>query len=158
MSQEQLKDMYRQVNQAMVDKDIPKLNKLLKPETVLVHMTGYHQPVSEWLDQIESEEEIINKFKAYKIMLDSVIIGAFFLIPVNENQARFEDFVIKPEYQGNGYGTKTLQILEEMHPDITAWYLSTPVFSIGNQHLYEKCGYKEIDRNKEEIEYCKQLK
>ncbi len=109
-------------------------------------------------DQIESEEEIINKFKAYKIMLDSVIIGAFFLIPVNENQARFEDFVIKPEYQGNGYGTKTLQILEEMHPDITAWYLSTPVFSIGNQHLYEKCGYKEIDRNKEEIEYCKQLK
>ena len=56
MSQEQLKDMYRQVNQAMVDKDIQKLNKLLKPQTVLVHMTGYHQPVSEWLDQIESGE------------------------------------------------------------------------------------------------------
>ena len=63
MAQEQLKDMYRQVNQAMVDKDIPKLNKLLKPETVLVHMTGYHQPVSEWLDQIESEEMIYDSWQ-----------------------------------------------------------------------------------------------
>ncbi len=63
MSQEQLKDMYRQVNQAMVDKDIPKLNKLLKPQTVLVHMTGYHQPVSEWLAQIESEEMIYDSWQ-----------------------------------------------------------------------------------------------
>ena len=109
-------------------------------------------------DQIESEEKIIKKFKAYKIMLNSIMIGAFFLIPMGENQARFEDFVIEPEYQGNGYGTETLQILEKMHLDITSWYLSTPIFSIGNQHLYEKCGYKEIGRNKEEIEYCKQLR
>lgn len=50
------KNIYRQVNQAMVDKDTAKLADLLKPDTVLVHMTGYVQPVSEWLDQVDSEE------------------------------------------------------------------------------------------------------
>lgn len=54
--QEELKRIYRQVNQAMVDKDTAGLKTLLKEGTLLIHMTGYRQPVSEWLDQIESEE------------------------------------------------------------------------------------------------------
>lgn len=56
MTEAIFKNFYRQVNQAMVDKDTAKLKELIKPDTVLVHMTGYSQPVSEWLDQIESEE------------------------------------------------------------------------------------------------------
>lgn len=55
-TEEILKDIYRQVNQAMVDKDTVKLQELLKPDTVLVHMTGYIHPISEWLDQVDSEE------------------------------------------------------------------------------------------------------
>ncbi|EHI75404.1 Uncharacterised protein [Streptococcus criceti] len=51
-----LKNLYRQINQAMVTKDINTLEKLLKPDTLLIHTTGYHQPVSEWLDQIASGE------------------------------------------------------------------------------------------------------
>lgn len=51
-----LKNLYRQINQAMVTKDINMLEKLLEPGTLLIHMTGYRQPVSEWLDQIASGE------------------------------------------------------------------------------------------------------
>ncbi|MGT2928752.1 nuclear transport factor 2 family protein [Streptococcus dentasini] len=51
-----LKNLYRQINQAMMTKDIDTLEKLLKPDTLLIHMTSYHQPVSEWLDQIASGE------------------------------------------------------------------------------------------------------
>ncbi|MBC1664166.1 nuclear transport factor 2 family protein [Listeria welshimeri] len=51
-----LKSLYRQVNQAMVAKDRNTLENLLVPDTFLIHMTGYVQPVSEWLDQIDSEE------------------------------------------------------------------------------------------------------
>lgn len=68
---------------------------------------------------------------------------------------RFEDFVIDPIYQGNGYGFKVMQLVEKMHPDIKEWQLSTPVFSVGNQHLYTKFGYIEISRNDDEIEYVK---
>ena len=70
---------------------------------------------------------------------------------------RFEDFVIAPEFQGRGYGLKTLQLVEQSYPNIKKWFLSTPIFSVGNQHLYEKFGYCEIGRNDEEIEYCKMV-
>lgn len=71
---------------------------------------------------------------------------------------RFEDFVISPKHQGNGLGYKVMQLVEEAYPSIREWYLSTPVFSVGNQHLYEKFGYLEVSRNEEEIEYCKEIK
>lgn len=106
-------------------------------------------------DKVESELDIIKNFIAYKILLQDKIIGAFFLIPLEKDKMRFEDFVILPSYQGRGYGYETLQLVEKSYPDISEWYLSTPIFSVGNQHLYEKFGYKEIGRNEEEIEYCK---
>lgn len=108
-------------------------------------------------DKVESEIDIINNLIAYKIMLDNNLIGAFFLIPLENEKMRFEDFVIHPMYQGKGYGYKVLQLVEERYSDIKEWYLSTPVFSIGNQHLYEKFGYCEISRNSDEIEYCKRI-
>lgn len=57
MSEEEiLKGLYRQINQAMVEKDTDTLSQLLRDDTELVHMTGYRQPVVEWLEQIETEE------------------------------------------------------------------------------------------------------
>ncbi|SDL27842.1 nuclear transport factor 2 family protein [Streptococcus equinus] len=53
MTEEILKQLYRQVNDAMVAKDTKKLAELLEPDTVLIHMTGYVQPVTEWLEQID---------------------------------------------------------------------------------------------------------
>ncbi|TWS94818.1 nuclear transport factor 2 family protein [Streptococcus sp. sy018] len=50
-----LKTLYREMNQAMVSKNIEKLESILQPHTDLVHMTGYVQPVSEWLEDIASE-------------------------------------------------------------------------------------------------------
>lgn len=106
-------------------------------------------------DKVESERDIITRFHAYKILLEAEIIGAFFLIPLDDNKVRFEDFVIHPTYQGKGYGFQTMQLVEQRYPEVDKWYLSTPVFSVGNQHLYEKVGYRECARSEEEIEYCK---
>lgn len=53
-----LKQLYRQVNDAMVAKDTKKLAELLEPDTVLIHMTGYVQPVTEWLEQIDTGDMI----------------------------------------------------------------------------------------------------
>lgn len=106
-------------------------------------------------DKVESEIDIIKKFIAYKIELDNQIIGALFLIPLGESKMRFEDFVIEPLLQGKGYGYRVMELVEKIYPDINEWELSTPVFSIGNQHLYEKFGYVEVSRNEDEIEYVK---
>lgn len=106
-------------------------------------------------DDIDSERYIITHFIAKKILLHNTIIGAFFLILINETTMRFEDFVIAPTYQGRGYGQQILSKLPLLYPDIQEWQLSTPVFSIGNQHLYEKLGFHEVSRTDEEIEYKK---
>lgn len=58
MTEEILKQLYRQVNDAMVAKDTKKLAEHLEPDTVLIHMTGYVQPVTEWLEQIDTGEMI----------------------------------------------------------------------------------------------------
>lgn len=58
MTEEILKQLYRQVNDAMVAKETKKLAELLEPDTVLIHMTGYVQPVTEWLEQIETGDMI----------------------------------------------------------------------------------------------------
>jgi len=108
-------------------------------------------------DEVESQIYIIKNFIAYKLELDNQIIGALFLIPLDDNKMRFEDFVIEPSFQGKGYGYRVMELIEKTYPDIKEWFLSTPVFSVGNQHLYKKFDYCEISRNDDEIEYCKRI-
>ena len=106
-------------------------------------------------NKVESELDIIDKFQAYKILLEDCIIGAFFLYPEGDRIMHFEDFVIEPKYQGRGYGYKVLGMIQELFPEIREWKLSTPIFSVGNQHLYEKFGYVETGRDSDEIFYSK---
>lgn len=54
--EEQIIQLYRDENTAMVAKDINKLNEILAPTMHLTHMTGYVQPKLEWIDQIQNEE------------------------------------------------------------------------------------------------------
>lgn len=108
-------------------------------------------------NNVESEIDIIKKFIAYKIELNNQIIGSLFLIKLGESKMRFEDFVIEPTFQGQGYGYKVMELVEKKYAKINEWQLSTPVFSIGNQHLYEKFGYVEVSRNEDEIQYVKKI-
>ena len=111
----------------------------------------------EGYNEISSEEYIIEHFIAYKIVLEGRIIGAFFLISLGEDEMQFEDFVIDPEEQNKGYGYKVLNLLEKAYPSIKIWHLSTPTFSVGNQHLYEKFGYQREVEKEDEIIYIKHV-
>lgn len=106
-------------------------------------------------NEIESEIYIINHFITYKIILNNKIIGGLFLIPEGNETMCFEDFVIHPAFQGKGYGYRVLCMIEDLYSDIIEWKLSTPIFSVGNQHLYKKFGYKEISQDENEIYYRK---
>ncbi|WP_338014797.1 nuclear transport factor 2 family protein [Streptococcus sp. S784/96/1] len=102
--EEILKNLYSQVNQAMVDGDIQALEKLLKPETELIHMTGYRQPVAEWLDAIASGE------MAYYSWQEEAITN----IQMNGDTASLiGQSRVKARIWGSGPSTWPLQI--EMH-------------------------------------------
>lgn len=131
-----------------------------------VKIAAYNKEINKYLgrdggpsgyDKVESEKYIINNFIAYKIVLDAEIIGGLFLIPEGMETMLFEDFVIHPIFQGKGYGYKIMCMIEELYSKIKEWRLSTPVFSVGNQHLYEKFGYREVSRDEDEVYYRKIL-
>ncbi|MBE6164532.1 MAG: nuclear transport factor 2 family protein [Streptococcus gallolyticus] len=104
MTEEILKQLYRQVNDAMVAKDTKKLAELLEPDTVLIHMTGYVQPVTEWLEQIETGDMI------YYSWQEDVIKN----IKINGNTASLiGQSRVKARIWGAGPSTWRLQIKME---------------------------------------------
>lgn len=54
--EEQIVQLYRAENEAMVKKDISRLDMILGDRMTLTHMTGYVQPKLEWIDQIQNKE------------------------------------------------------------------------------------------------------
>lgn len=56
MDKQQIIMLYRQENQAMIDKDLATLEKILSDDMHLIHMTGYDQSKKEWLEQIKNEQ------------------------------------------------------------------------------------------------------
>ena len=51
---EQIVNLYRQMYQAMIAKDIAALDTILADGSVLVHMTGTRQPKKQYLHEIEN--------------------------------------------------------------------------------------------------------
>lgn len=67
----------------------------------------------EGYSRVESQVYIIKTFLAYKIIRDTAIIGAFFLIPMSDAVMRFEDFAIAPESKTKGMDFKRYSLLKE---------------------------------------------
>ncbi|MBZ9689691.1 GNAT family N-acetyltransferase [Clostridium estertheticum] len=102
----------------------------------------------------ESEEEtqyLIKNHLFYKIMLDNKIIGFFWLHGDDSKFYELEDLCIHPEYHNKGFGFKSMKLMEELHPHIKKWVLGTPYYSVRNQHLYEKIGYKKTGQTEDDF-------
>jgi len=103
----------------------------------------------------------IKKYTYYKVILDNKIIGGLYLVDKNDSTAVIEDFCIEPIHQGQGYGYKVMMLIEKMKPQYKVWKLVTPIYSVGNQALYEKLGYVKVGSSKEDcldvFEYQKHI-
>lgn len=99
---------------------------------------------SEWYIDIDENIRLIKEYYVYLLTVDDVIIGTFWLHDIDTYTIELEDFCILPQHQGGGYGYKALSMMEEMFPKKKKWTLSTPFYSVKNQYLYEKSGYKKV--------------
>lgn len=78
--------------------------------------------------------------------------------------ARIAPIAIVPEYEGRGYGTKTILLIEKEFPTVKEWSLDTILQERRLTHLYKKLGYKEtgqIERLQEGMDiifFIKKLK
>ncbi len=102
----------------------------------------------------------INRYILYKIILDDIVIGTFWLDHETDkrpNHFELQDFCIDPIYQNKGYGAEAIKLMEQKHKDIKIWTLSTFKFSLRNQYLYEKMGYVKIGQDKLGFQYEKYI-
>lgn len=111
-------ELYRQENQAMVDKDIVKLNEILAPSMELRHMTGYQQPKLEWIDQIQNGE--MKYFSSVEENIEDVKIDGNSASLVGQNK-------VKASVWGSGVATWSLQMKMEFTKNNGKW-------SIANQY------------------------
>jgi len=92
-------------------------------------------------DSVEWQRNKINETPYLKIMLGEEIIGGIILYPKELGHMMLGRIYIHPDHHDKGYGTATMNYLEEAFP-AKKWSLETPTYSLRNHHFYEKLGYE----------------
>lgn len=113
-------ELYHQENQAMVDKDIVKLNEILAPSMQLRHMTGYLQPKLEWIDQIQNGE--MKYFSSVEERIKDVKINGDSASLVGQNQ-------VKASVWGSSVATWPLQMKMEFTKSNGQWLVANQIAS-----------------------------
>lgn len=98
---EKIIQLYRAENEAMVTKDINKLNEILAPSMTLTHMTSYVQPKLEWIDQIQNEE--MKYFSSKEDAIKDIKIDGDQASLIGQNQ-------VQAKIWGGGINTWPLQM------------------------------------------------
>lgn len=105
----------------------------------------------------ESIDKIITQLKSdntdyYIITTNSKPIGAIRIVDDgfenNKHFYRISPLFIIPEYQNYGIGYSTIKMIFDMYKSADIWRLSTIKQEKGNCHLYEKCGFKLVGKEK----------
>jgi ketosteroid isomerase-like protein len=118
--QEQVVDLYRRENKAMVNKDIVTLNEILAPSMNLQHMTGYVQPKFEWIDQIQNGD--MKYFSSKEENIKDVVVNGNHASLIGQNR-------VQASVWGSATSTWPLQMKMEFVKDDGQWKITNQVAS-----------------------------
>ena len=118
--QEQVVNLYRRENEAMVNKDIVTLNEILAPSMNLQHMTGYVQPKFEWIDQIQNGD--MKYFSSKEENIKDVVITGNHASLIGQNR-------VQASVWGGATSTWPLQMKMEFFKDNGQWKITNQVAS-----------------------------
>ena len=98
----------------------------------------------------EGMEDICQRFRQpftdyYLIVLDDQEIGMLRVCNFGEH-CRLSPICILPEYQGRGYAQQAIALMEGLYPQANLWQLDTIAQEQKLRHLYEKLGYRRIEK------------
>lgn len=112
--------LYRDENEAMVKKDIVTLNKILAPGMTLTHMTGMVQPKLTWIDQIQNED--MRYFESKEENIKNIVIDDDVASLVGQNQ-------VKARIWGGGTNTWPLEMKMYFKKQNGNWIIDKQVAS-----------------------------
>jgi ribosomal protein S18 acetylase RimI-like enzyme len=102
----------------------------------------YEDPMNPYHESLERLKSKIEEFEYFTIYCDDKIIGGADIRKRSENHYRLNRIYMDPSFQNQGLGYKAIRVLESYFKEAKLWELDTPKDGYGNQHLYEKLGYK----------------
>ena len=92
----------------------------------------------------------------YTCYNDSLIVGGAILFKEGTNLYIGRIF-IAPEHFQEGLGIQLMEMIENLHSDVTSFTLETPLWNIRTNNFYQKLGY-EIQRQDKEFAYYSKRK
>ena len=91
----------------------------------------------------------------FKLTENGLIVGGAILFP-DGNTLNVGRIFVDPDQHRKGYGTRIMNEIEALYPDVKTFTLDTPAWNIRTNSFYPKLGYTEVRRNEEFVYYSKQ--
>ncbi|OPY34278.1 MAG: Acetyltransferase (GNAT) family protein [Methanomassiliicoccales archaeon PtaU1.Bin124] len=92
-------------------------------------------------DSVDWTRAAIETGNMLKIIKGTEVIGGILITLLKEGKARLNRIFVDPGQQGKGAGSRAIQILRKMYPEIKTWELDTPSWAVRNQRFYERNGF-----------------
>ncbi|MGX7023323.1 GNAT family N-acetyltransferase [Vagococcus hydrophili] len=135
-----------------------KLERAIQKDIVQIHtiQKGAFKKLYEKFQDKESpynetEMILLEKFQRpnnyfYLIKQQQDVIG-FIRVVTNreETEAKFSPIAILPKFDGLGYGTKVIGLIENEFPKVKEWCIATIFQEEKLLHFYKKLGYERVD-------------
>ncbi len=100
-----------------------------------------HEPVDNIIYRLHQPQTYY-----YFICANDIKVGAIRIIDYKtDRNKRISPLFVLPEYQNKGIAQNAIKICEQIH-GFDNWELSTILQEKGNCHLYEKMGYRRLDK------------
>ena len=80
----------------------------------------------------------------YTILLDDELVGGLIIGSVNEEHRVMERIFVDSDHHRKGIGTRSMELLEALYPDLKLWTLGTPEWNQRTKAFYEKQGYVQV--------------
>ena len=91
----------------------------------------------------------------FKLTEDGLIIGGAILF-LKGDTLNIGRIFVNPDHHRKGYGTRMMQKIEALFPEVKTYTLDTPVWNNRTNSFYQKLGYTEVKQNEEFVYYFKQ--
>lgn len=93
----------------------------------------------------------------FKILVDRTIVGGIIVTISGKSYGRIDRIFVEPQFQGRGFGSRALQLLEEEFSHVRKWDLETSSRQLNNHYFYEKMGYRTTFESDDEYCYVKEI-
>ncbi|WP_404448509.1 GNAT family N-acetyltransferase [Sutcliffiella horikoshii] len=109
-------------------------------------------------DSVHTTRYMMEELVYYKIMLEQQLVGGVILTVTGSRYGRIDRIFIDPSYQGQGFGSEVISLVEKTYPTVTTWDLETSGRQKGNLHFYEKMGFERTFETEDEVSYIKRIR